>query len=186
MPLEPWKLISSNRVVSSAWLSLRKDVCETSAGVTVDPYYVVDTPDWSQVFALNPAREVLVVRQYRHGAGIVTTELPSGRIDPGEDALTAAKRELREETGCASGNWQAIGIVPANPARQRTRAHGFIATDVAVVGEPKLDPTEDIETAFVSIGELVGLGQRGEVPAPHLACILDALVVLGGESLITL
>jgi 8-oxo-dGTP pyrophosphatase MutT (NUDIX family) len=179
MSLSPWKVISSNSVVSSSWLSLRRDVCETTTGVCVDPYYVVETPDWAQVFALNRTGQVLVVRQYRHGAGLLTTELPSGRIDPGETALGAAKRELREETGFISNDWQAISVIPANPARQATYAHGFIARDVERAGEPNLDPTEDIETDFMELGELLDLGKRGEVPAPHLAGVLDALRALG-------
>lgn len=160
-------------------MTVRSDTCLTSHGVTVNPYYVVETSNWAQVFALDSSGRVLVVRQYRHGAEMITTEMPSGRIDKGEDPMLAAQRELREETGYVSANWQPLSIMRANPARQPTQAFGFLAQDVEYAGEPNLDPAEQIETDFVEMQELFELATNGQMPAPHVACILDAFIALG-------
>jgi ADP-ribose pyrophosphatase len=67
---------------------------------------------------------VLLERQYRHAAGDYLWELPAGRIDPGEQELTAAKRELLEETGYTAANWRRILKFYASP--------GFVAETMAV------------------------------------------------------
>jgi len=60
---------------------------------------VVDHVDGAAVLALDEANRVLVVRQYRYVFGKVLDELPAGKLDPGEDPVTGALRELKEETG---------------------------------------------------------------------------------------
>jgi ADP-ribose pyrophosphatase len=67
---------------------------------------------------------VLLERQYRHAANDYLWELPAGRIDPGEQELHAAKRELLEETGYTAGNWRRILKFFASP--------GFVAETMAV------------------------------------------------------
>ena len=67
---------------------------------------------------------VLLERQYRHAAGDYLWELPAGRIDPGEEELVAAKRELIEETGYRADRWRRILKFFASP--------GFVAETMAV------------------------------------------------------
>jgi ADP-ribose pyrophosphatase len=67
---------------------------------------------------------VLLERQYRHAANDYLWEIPAGRIDPGETALYAAKRELLEETGYTASNWRRILTFYASP--------GFVAETMSV------------------------------------------------------
>ena len=62
-------------------------------------FTVIQSPNWVNVIALTTDDQVVMVRQYRHGIDDLTLEIPGGIVDPGEDALTAVKRELYEETG---------------------------------------------------------------------------------------
>jgi len=67
---------------------------------------------------------VLLERQYRHAANDYLWELPAGRIDSGEEELSAAQRELLEETGYTAGNWRRILHFYASP--------GFVAETMSV------------------------------------------------------
>ncbi len=79
---------------------------------------VLEAPSWCNVVALTPERRVVVVRQFRFGTGTVTTEIPGGVVDQGEEPEETARRELREETGYTAERWKSLGAVEPNPAFQ--------------------------------------------------------------------
>lgn len=105
---------------------------------------VVDAPDWVNVVALTPELEVVVVKQHRFGIAAPTLEIPGGMVDPGEEPLTAAVRELREETGFEAERWTPMGAVAPNPAFLNNRCHHFLAEGCRISGEQLQDPGEDI------------------------------------------
>lgn len=105
---------------------------------------VVDAPDWVNVIALTPDREVVVVKQHRFGIDAPTLEIPGGMVDPGEEPLTAAVRELREETGFEAERWTPMGAVAPNPAFLNNRCHHFLAEGCRPTTEQRQDPGEDI------------------------------------------
>jgi ADP-ribose pyrophosphatase len=83
---------------------------------------------------------VLLERQYRHAAGDHLWELPAGRIDPGEQELKAAKRELLEETGYTAKNWRRILKFYASPGFVAETMSVFLATGLQ---SGKAQPEED-------------------------------------------
>jgi 8-oxo-dGTP pyrophosphatase MutT (NUDIX family) len=100
--------------------------------------------DWVNVAAFTEGGELLVVEQYRHGIEGATFEIPGGCCDPGEPALTAARRELREETGHVSEHWVELGSCTPNPATQNNCCHHFLALDCRLAGPLELDRTEEL------------------------------------------
>lgn len=100
MTMAPWKIIESRYLIRDPWMVLRADRCVTASGVAVDPYYVQEPPDWAQIVAFGREDQILVARQYRHGAALICAEFPCGAVEPGETPEQAARRELLEETGC--------------------------------------------------------------------------------------
>jgi len=83
---------------------------------------------------------VLLERQYRHAANDYLWELPAGRIDPGEKALTAAQRELLEETGYTAGDWRLILNFYASPGFVAETMSVFMATGLrAGKAQPEAD-----------------------------------------------
>jgi ADP-ribose pyrophosphatase len=104
---------------------------------------VVDHPGAVVIAAVDDEGFVYLVRQYRHPIGRYLLELPAGGIEPGEEPLAAAKRELREEVGLEAREWTALGSFFSSPGFVNERLHAFVARGLAPArGHP--DDDEDI------------------------------------------
>jgi ADP-ribose pyrophosphatase len=127
---------------------------------------VLTAPDWVNVVPVlkDPAGGVrfLMVRQYRHGIEKVTTEFPSGLVDPGEGPAEAAARELLEETGRTAGKLVLLGKISHNPPFMTNWCYSFLAEDLSDAGEQRLDPLEVLDVVEVPKGDLelsIGTGE---------------------------
>ena len=105
---------------------------------------------------------VLLERQYRHAAGSYLWELPAGRIDPGEQALHAAKRELIEETGYRAANWRRILKFYASPGFVAETMSIFLATGLRA-GEAQPEADEIIYKRMVPLPTVVKMVIRGTI-----------------------
>jgi 8-oxo-dGTP pyrophosphatase MutT (NUDIX family) len=176
--IRTWRALGSRSVLRDRWISVRADDCVTADGVEISPYYVLDYPDWVHVVALDKSNRVMMIRQYRHGAGMVSIELPAGAVDPGDsDVLAAGARELVEETGYG-GSMSLVGVTSPNPANHSNRIHTVLARDITLVAAPRDDPTEEIQPFFVEVGEAVRLATSGEM----ISAIQVASLLLGLRS----
>jgi len=175
-----WKVLESKHLFNEPWFTVRKDVCELPNGNVHANYYILEYPDWATAFALTEDNQVLMVRQYRHGLGVISTELPGGVIDEGETPAEAILRELMEETGYEFRSIEAIGSVAPNPATSTNMMHMFVAKGGVKVREQSLDETEDVEVLLLSIDELKDLlRNNGIVQSLHTTTTFYALQHLG-------
>lgn len=110
---------------------------------------VLEMPDWVNILALNNKDEILLIRQFRFGTDQIELEIPGGCVELNEKPITAAKRELKEETGIIAHNMKQIGYVHSNPAIQTNRCFTFLATDLEDTGVVEFDPDEMIEAEWV-------------------------------------
>jgi len=104
-----------------------------------------------------------MVRQYRHGSGEVTLEIPGGLVDPGDTPKEAASRELLEETGYQAQDWVKIGEVNPNPALFDNRCYTYLARNVEKVTGLSLDQTEDIEVVLIPIADIPEMIRNGKI-----------------------
>ncbi len=176
----PWKRLSSRRLVDDRWCRLRADRCELADGRIVDPYYVLEEHDWSRIVALDDQSRICLVEQYRHGAGVFCWELPGGMIEPNEDPLLAAQRELREETGVVADDWKLVLTSYANPARQTNRVLTYACRHARVKAALAFDEHEELRSEFVTIDEVHRRIANGTFSqSMHIASFLQTLRVLG-------
>jgi 8-oxo-dGTP pyrophosphatase MutT (NUDIX family) len=143
---------------------VRRDVSVSPAKGTEHAFYVLEGADWVNVVALTGTGDMLFVRQWRHGTGDETLEIPGGCVDPGDASpLEAARRELREETGFVSDDWTELGWVSPNPAIQANRCFTFLARACRKVGEPSPDGNEDLRVETIPEAEVPGLVRAGRI-----------------------
>lgn len=152
-----WKILQSDYLFNEPWLTVRKDKCQLPNGHIMDAFYVNEYPEWVNVFALTEEGKVLMVKQYRHGAGEESIELPGGVAEKGEDLEAACKRELLEETGYACTYWEYLGKISANPSTTNNFMHMYLARNGKKVAEQHLDAEEDLVVMELSIAEVKNL-----------------------------
>ena len=123
---------------------------------------VVRHPGGVCVLPLHADGTVSVVRQFRYPYGEVVTELPAGKLEPGEDPFDAIRRELSEETGYTAGEWHEMGLFYPTPGYTDERLHLYFARDLKP-GATHLDADEFLEGDRVSLEELLDQVMRGEI-----------------------
>lgn len=182
--MQAWQVLASETVLDSRWLRVRRQRVRTAHGYEIPEYYLLDAPDIVVLLALTEAHELILVRQYRHGAGRAVLELPAGLMEPTDpNPARTAERELLEETGYRAARLEPLGCLYPSPARQTNRTHCFLALGCQWTAEPGGDPSEQIELRLLPVGEVRAAAQRGDLPSQtSLGCLflgLERLRALG-------
>jgi ADP-ribose pyrophosphatase len=112
---------------------------------------------------------ILLERQYRHAAQSMMWELPAGRIDDGETALTAAKRELLEETGYSARQWRRILHFYVSPGFLDETMTIYMAQGLRA-GEAQPEPDERIAIRFFPLSEAKRMALNGRIRDAKTIC----------------
>lgn len=137
-------------------------------------FSVINAPDWVNVVAVTPDRQLVLVRQFRYGIDDFSLEVPGGVIERGEDPVVAAARELEEETGYTGEKARRLGSVHPNPALQSNRCHLVLVENVRKTHPLGWDDDEEIEVLTKPVDEVYALARHGAIT--H-SLVLNALLL---------
>jgi ADP-ribose pyrophosphatase len=149
------KVVSTEFVFKGRAVNLRIDTVEMPGGRRTTRE-IVEHPDCVAIVPVDAQGNVLLVRQYRHAPGKELLEIPAGGIDPGEDAETAVKREMGEETGFSPRSIKRLGGFYSSPGFCTEYLHLFLATDL-VPNRLEAEDTVGIQVVKVRPEDLEGL-----------------------------
>ncbi|MEM9542740.1 MAG: NUDIX hydrolase [Cyanobacteria bacterium P01_E01_bin.42] len=150
--IEKWTILQSQFIVDNRWCRVRQDCVRLPDGTIVDDYFINVRPDIALILPITCDRDIVFVRQYRHGVGQILLELPAGSFNPQrENSIEAAKRELEEETGYYAEHLQKLATLYDNPVKDTNKIHVFLAENIVYSGKRKFDITEDIEIVLIPL-----------------------------------
>lgn len=174
-----WEEIRTEHIIQDEWIDFRRSAYRFPDGKVYEPFYSYSRRDYVVIVASDEEGRFLCVRQFRQGIRKVTTEFPAGGIE-GDDqeerrgdsqgcglsapeaALAAAERELLEETGYRSEDWQYLLSVPSNATIADNYAHIFASRNCRKCSAQSLDETEFLKVRKYSADEMEALIRRGE------------------------
>ncbi|MCY1521829.1 ADP-ribose pyrophosphatase [compost metagenome] len=176
MEIKKWKKLSSRYLVKEKWATLRVDTCQLQGGLVKDDYYVLEYPDWVNAVAFTKEGRIILVRQYRHAADIISLEIPGGVIDEGETPEAAIKRELLEETGYTFESCTLIAKLYPNPATSTNRTFTYLLTGGVKISEQHLDEHEILTVEEYTLDEVKQLLAENKIAqALHVAALYYGL-----------
>lgn len=140
---------------------------------------VVRHPGGVCVLALDDDGMVAMVRQYRFPIDAHLLELPAGKLEPGEEPLPAAKRELSEETGIEADEWRDLGFIYTSPGFSTEKLYMYLATGLHH-GRQHLDLNEFLDVEYHSLDSLCAMALSGEIAdGKTVAAVLKAAALKG-------
>ena len=168
--------VTTDEVEEPGGVRARRDVIRHSGSIVVlavddrasrrpgknDPDNHGPAIDKSAKAARKAEPRILLERQYRHAAQSMMWELPAGRIDDGETTLTAAKRELLEETGYSARQWKRILHFYVSPGFLDETMTIYLARGLQA-GEAQPEPDEKIATRFFTLSEAKRMALNGRI-----------------------
>ena len=187
-----WEEIKRETLIHDEWIDLRKSAYRFPDGTVFEPFYSYSRRDYVVIVATDEDGNYICVRQYRQGIKEVTTEFPAGGIerkdgkeyagrakmqessqgdpdgaetetyDATEDILEAAKRELLEETGYVSEEWEHLLTIPSNATISDNYAYIYAARNCRKVTGQDLDVTEFLNVCLHSDKEIDELAHGGD------------------------
>ncbi len=155
-------MISREEIFKGKVLTVLRDKIELPNGKEAEREFCLHGGAVAVIPLLSDGR-VIMERQFRYAHSRVFFEIPAGKLDhPSEDPLSAAQRELREETGALAERIAYLGRIDTTPALINEKIHLYIAEGITF-GECELDEDEFLNVEYVPLKELYDMVMTGEI-----------------------
>ena len=173
--------VCKSEQVLSPWVTLVTKRVQFPGGLPPQEFHSLRPADYVTLFAVTADGKIPLVRQYRPALQRYSLELPSGLLDPAEEPMQAAVRELFEETGLRPGaSVERLGCLSPDSARLENRLWPFFTDGVDPVPSPAWQPEPELENLRVTRQELKQLIVAGQFDhALHIAVIGLAMTRCG-------
>ena len=157
----PWRVLGSTEIYRDPWVVLTKDDVIRPDG-RPGTHTVTRFKDGVSVLPLDADGFVFLTEEFHYAQGRRAIEVISGGVEPGEDLLTAAARELREEVGIVAVRWTPLGVVDPLTSQAIAPISMFLAEGLSFV-DASPDGTETIRRLRVPFAEVVEMVMRSEI-----------------------
>ena len=162
--MEKWKTDRSEILLDTEWVKVCRDSVRLPNGQEIDDFYTVTIRDAAAIVALDEAGNLILKNEYRYCYGRSLIEVPAGTFEADEtDGLAVAKRELLEETGYVSDEWQYLGATVESSAKLTNYMHIYFANHCRKVSGQHLDATEDLDVLVVPLKQAVDMVMDNEI-----------------------
>ncbi len=180
----PWQTLSKQTLLSpNKFLTVEQHAVRLPDGQVIPDWPWVIVPNAVIVLVQLVEGTFLCFRQTKYAVEGITLAPVGGMLEPGEEPLDAAKRELREELGCQARRWVSLGSYVLEPNRGVGASHLFLALEAVQVAGPASDDLEDQERVRLTRGELEAALWAGEFKVlPWAAAVSLALNYLGKQN----
>ena len=164
------KTLDSRLVFDGRLLKIYRDEVELTDGGT-SFREVVHHPGGAAVVALDDDGNVYLERQFRYPYHKVVTEIPAGKLEPGEDPFEAIRRELQEEIGASAGRWDPLGYVMPSVGYTDEMLYLYFARGLTF-GERHWDKDEFLEPFKLPFSEALAMALDGRINDAKTVCAL--------------
>ncbi len=162
--IKKWKVLDRQPTMDFNLFKVWKKQARSPRTGLVNEVLSLQFPAWVIVVPVTLKKEIVMVRQYRHGNEEICLELPGGLVDAEDSSPeTAGQRELLEETGFKAGRMVKLGECFPQPAILSNQCFFYLATEVEKVGEPALEAGEDIEVVKVPSEHVFERIENGDI-----------------------
>ncbi len=181
--MQPWKTQSREVVLDKGkFLKVEQHAVKLPDGTVIPDWQWVVTPDFVNVVAITEEGNFLCFRQTKYAVEGTALAPVGGYLEPGEDVLLAAKRELLEETGYEAPTWEYLGGWPVDGNRGCGTAYAYLATGATRKTAPDADDLEEQEMLLLNRDEVQAALLNGEFKVlPWANCMALALLTLGNR-----
>ncbi len=155
--MHPWKTLSRSTVLTSKdakYLTVEHHRIALPSGQVLDDWPWLITPDFTNVVIVTSEGNFVCFRQTKYAVDGVTLAVAGGYLEPGEDPLDGARREVLEETGYAAPEWTSLGAYAVDGNRGCGNAHLFLARDARPVKPIDADDLEEQEMLLLTRPEI--------------------------------
>lgn len=167
---ESARILTRRTAYNGKILDLEIEQIELPGGKRTD-FELVRHPGAAAVVMMSEEREVVMLRHYRHATGGWLSEIPAGKLDPGEEPAACARRECGEETGLEPRDLTPLGWIWTTPGFSNEKVWLFLGRNLSAV-EPRLDGTEVLRTERVPFDQAVSIARSGELTDAKSICAL--------------